>query len=380
MAPRWLRLAASEAARLSWRRWPRRSAGRTGLNVVGYFHGGFGLGEAARLLARDLEAEGDRVWRVAVERDIPGRQDPSLCPQAGRDGAGHTTIFVANPDRLGVLLLRFRSRACVHAPRRIAYWFWEQTFLPASWRRWSRCFDEIWVPSGSLERLMRAELPGRTVRRVRPSWASVGAALAGHPRVPKRERLTVFSAYDRGSSFWRKRPDLAWQIARRARDALRTEGVDLAFHLHVLAYEPAVPSPEEAALLGEVERAPWAELSFGPLSRDEYLDRVASSHLFLSTACAEGLGLGLMEARALGLRVLAPAWSGIAEDEPERFTPLPYALAAPELGRGSRPYRPRGQWAYTRIAAASDVLRDAALEEARSARAPGAAGASAGRA
>ena len=351
--------AISVGVREIWPAAPRLRLDGRGLNIVGYFHGSFGLGEAARILADQLEREGELVHRVAIPGDIPGRHQPELCPNSVLDSEGATTLVVANPDSLGPIVLRMRNRRCLRAQRRFAYWFWEQTELPSWWGGWARSFDEIWAPNRFVERALRHGIPGRVIRTVPLSWDVLEARMRPYSDTPKRPAPTVLLSYDRSSSFWRKRPDVGWRIVQRARERCAPDGLDLRCHLHVNSYDESEAYPrEELRLLRAVESSEWAELSFGPLPPSEYLRLVSSCHVLLSTACAEGVGLTLMEAKLLGLEVLAPAWSGIAEDRPEAFVPLPYQLHTPELGVGNSAYSRRGLWAYVEVEESSAALAE----------------------
>lgn len=350
---RWARRLRGRLSR-GWIDLHRRSSADGPTAVVGYFHGAFGLGEAARLLADQLELGEESVLRIPLTRDFPLRMDPDLCTRTVKDGRARRAIVVANPDSLDDVWIQLATGDVLRAPDRIAYWFWEQTHVPEVWRRAARAFSQVWAPTGFVTRSLSAALDVPVVH-VPVDWTVLARRLQEIPRT-RPGPLTVVVQYDRTSSFWRKRPDMAWDVFCTARDLLGWSADRLRFRLHVNTYgQPSAPL--ETGWLARLTQDESSGLVEGPRPRAQQLGDLSRAHVLLSTSCAEGLGLPLMEAAVLGLLVLAPTFSGIAADEPERFVALPYTVDTPRL-EPHFVYRATGQWAYVDVPRAATVLAE----------------------
>lgn len=364
----WLEKPAIWTVLYFWRLLRHFPASGSGINVVGFFHGCLGLGQAARILADQWEAQGHKVYRINMPLALEGRIDPSLCAQTVPDGNGAITVVVGNPDILPYMVRLSLHRRFLRAPVVAGYWFWEQTHVPLSYKRRSAFVDEIWVASRFLEQVFSREIPAKPVRVVPFCWRTLQKRMPEISPVspsPPRNSIRVFTIYDQASSFWRKRPDFALRIFQSARDLLHAEGLKLDLVLHINPYLDPGISATEKRFLSEVRKDPRIEISQGPLPAAVFFQKMASAHIFLSTSCAEGLGLPFMEARILGLDVLITGWSGIAAEYPHDFIALPYHLKKPHLAEADRLYDQKGLWAYVDIPAAVRMLCELARKNYR---------------
>ena len=128
------------------RRRYRRSSSNAplGVNVAGYLNTESGMGEAARLSVRSLEAAGIPVALNNVSSRL--RMDDDT----------YTAFTDANPHPFNLVHLnadnmewfaRARGRAYFRDRYTIGYWFWELAEFRRDWMSAFRCVDEVWVPT-----------------------------------------------------------------------------------------------------------------------------------------------------------------------------------------------------------------------------------------
>lgn len=140
---------------------------------------------------------------------------------------------------------------------------------------------------------------------VLPNGISVATwAPSGPLRVPPGDVVEVVSAMRLAT---RKRPVELVAAVGSARSTLADRGVDL--RLTILGDGPLRSRVErEAARYGEG----WLDLP-GRATREELRSRYLSSDLYVAPARLEAFGIAALEARTVGLPVVAPAMSGVSE-------------------------------------------------------------------
>ncbi|WP_372783534.1 glycosyltransferase family 4 protein [Phenylobacterium sp.] len=305
------------------------------IKVVGYFAGSHGIAASARLAARAFEALGVPVERVDVTDAKLGWNGRLTGPVAA--GAW---IFHLNPPELLAALACLGPRQLV-GPR-FGYWAWELPQAPRRWLKDAAMVDEVWAPSRyTADALAGAAAPVRVVPH--PLFPEDYAAIAPAPRRAAFQGVAVF---DFRSSAARKNPQGAIAAWRQAFGedpdcelTLKTQNGE-AFP-EVLAGLRA-SAPANVRIVDEV----WAYA--------DVLTLIASADVLVSLHRAEGFGLTPAEAMALGVPVLATAYSGVLD-----FMDQDCALLVP--------YRPtpvadpqdiyRGQtWADPDVGAAAAAL------------------------
>lgn len=320
---------------------------RPGVNVLAHFRYPSGLRISAEALVEGLAAVG-----VGTSlRDV--RADASDDPGHERyDGfeAYDVTVIHAQPEPFFESAYQ-RADVVERRPRtyRVAYWYWEFSVIPESWRRQAAVADEVWaatefVANGLRERL---SIPVRTLFpgvRIAPfeKRERVYFGLSGDEKV----FLFVFHMM---SVMERKNP---LGLIRAFRRAFR---------------------PDEAVRLviktsfGERHRTQMGELRDAAQgARITIIDEVYSPQdvLALMDCCdfyvslhrSEGLGLSMAEAMLMGKPVIATGYSGNTQFmNADNSLLVDYRLV--KLGRPIPPYDADLEWAEPSEEHAAELMR-----------------------
>jgi len=327
-------------------------------NFAGYLTAPSGMGESARSMQRTLAATGLSVRQITLPHLRAQCEAPPASPyffgwpSTGADLA----ITVANAD--AVQAARDFLPRSFHARRNVGYWVWETDELPVEFERASRHYDEIWTPSTH-----SAAAIARTVAcpvRVLPhalDFVALDAAHAqrGRFRLPESGLLIGFM-FDPDSGIERK--NVAGLI-RAFDEAFRR---DDNCHL-VLKINGRVQGQFDYEMLRartDNERVHFLEAK---MTRADCNDFMATLDAYASLHRAEGFGLTCAEAMALGLPVVASAYSGNLDFmTPENSLLVPARVVETERRYG--PYPAGTCWGdpgHDEAVAALRSLRDSGL-------------------
>jgi glycosyltransferase involved in cell wall biosynthesis len=270
---------------------PSTSASPPGapIRVVGFFDRPSGIGASARLCVRALQALGATVETIGPSGP-GGRWDPAPTSPAA------AWIFHLNAPEL-IRALGGLGPERIIGPR-YGVWAWELPEAPGSWRSDARLMDEIWAPSRyTADALAGARAPIRIVPH--PLAFEDYADAAPGPRTAKFQAVTLF---DFNSSMARKNPLGALAAFRRAFG--EDPGCELVIKTHNGAAHPSALAELQRQAGGNVrvidEAWPYAEIK----------SLIAGADALISLHRAEGFGLTLAEAMAMGVAVVATAASG----------------------------------------------------------------------
>jgi len=327
-----------------------------GVNVVGYLDAEDGVGEVARLLVETLRRAAI-PHSVVVNRQTPSRQSSSF--RSAQAGTPYdTNIVCVNADQLEVFAAGV-GQSFFDARYTVGIWAWEVEVFPQWMREASRFVDEIWVYSAhttrALERAVAKPLFTFPPPVVPPDAPSLGRRELGLP-----DGFLFLFCFDFHSVFERKNPLGLVDAFRRAFP--QESGTVLVLKMVNSGANPAAMQ----ALRSRIgDRADIVVLD-GYLSRHRYFALLDACDAYASLHRAEGFGLTMAEAMALGKPVIATAYSGNLEFmNAENSYLVPYAFSA--IGPGCDPYPPGARWAEPDTDAAADLMRQVAGHPERAA-------------
>ncbi|NEX92299.1 glycosyltransferase family 4 protein [Caulobacter sp. 17J65-9] len=325
------------------------------LVVTGFMNEVLGVGRAGRMTADALEAAGWPVVRHDLRPSFFRIRRAGMTLPTERDGG--VWMIHANAPEAEIAFLTHQPQAWA-GRYRIGYWAWETPKAPAAWVRAAPWFHEIWATSRYTRDALaaafraegRADLEPRLKVMPHP-LPDVGGAKAD----PRRFGLepgafNVLSAFDARSTFVRKNPMGAVEAWRRAFPQPRPDA-----RLTVKAVKLEADPARARALYAAVADRPDIRVLDEELTDAGVLDLVASVDAFLSLHRAEGFGLSLAEAMALGKVVVATGWSGPLDFlDADSAALVDFGLAP--IRDPSGMYR-GGEWAEPDLDQAAGLLR-----------------------
>jgi glycosyltransferase involved in cell wall biosynthesis len=321
------------------------------VNVAGFLRGALGLGEAARLYVAALRAAGVPVSTTVV--DVP-------LPDIGDGAVKKVAEFVESEEARQAPF----NLVCVNAPelpafyedvgkrffrgrRSIGVWAWEVDKVPDDWRWAFDLFDEIWTYSSYVERIIGQVSPVPVARVPLPVPAQDPDA--PRPSLGLPDRFTFLFLFDFFSTMERKNPLGLIEAFRRAFAPGEAQLVLKSFNGD---YKPErLRKVEEAA-----SAHPDVHVVDRYLSSAEKNGLMAGCDCYVSLHRAEGFGLTLAEAMALGKPVVATGFSGNTDFMTEDNSYLVrYGLR--EVGSGAENYPREGTWADPDLDHAAELMR-----------------------
>jgi glycosyltransferase involved in cell wall biosynthesis len=321
----------------------------SGVNLLGYLDGEFGVAAAGRMLSRMISASGVPVATTLLRTDAHRHRYPYLATIEG--APFDVTIFAVNAAEL---LHLSQTAQITHYPRRnrVGVWYWEVGVFPDFMRPAFDLVDEVWCASDHVHAALTA--CGATTVRKHPlvieSPSTPTALLRTDLGLPSDRFLYGF-VFDYESVLQRKNPIGLIDAYRRA---FGPED-DTALVLKAIN---GARRPDAAAAVREAadERPDIVFL-------DQHLDAVQMRGLFGLLDCyvslhrSEGLGLTIATAMAAGTPAIATGWSGNLEFmNAQNSVLVPYDLT--EVGPGAYPYPPDACWAEPDLDAAAHAMRE----------------------
>lgn len=319
-----------------------------GVNVAGFFTSELGLGEAARLLIRGLDAGGVRALPVRGTYVPPCDEktdfkfaNPSQAPFA-------INIICMNGDVIPSFAREageefFRDRYT------IALWWWETNTFPDHWRDAYDFIDEVWVASDLVHDAIAPTSPV-PVNKI-PLPVSLPVTV-----VPSRSELGMpdgfvfLFVFDYHSTSARKNPG---GTIRAFREAF-PPGSGASLVIKSINAENC--GWEQQQVLAAADGHPGIHFIDGYVSAATKNAMLASCDCYISLHRSEGFGLTPAEAMWFGRPVIATGYGGVLEFmRPSNSYLVDYETA--RVGPGAEPYPPDGVWAEPDLAEASALMR-----------------------
>ena len=322
-----------------------------GVNVVGYLHLAQGIGAAARLLIKALDARGIPVAPVAVHTEET-RVFPAVEPFA--TVAPSDAHFPVTIDCLGGRALGEQADALAGllAGRRVVgYWSWEVAgTVPRSWTAGFDLVDEVWTYTDHVTSVLAEVSPVPVATMGLPvSVPAVGRRTRSELGLP--EGFLFLCIFDHASSLGRKNPLGAIEAFRSA------FGPDDGATLVVKSLNADMFPAQHERLVAAADRSD-IHIRDGYVSSREKNAVLASCDCFVSLHRSEGFGLPIAEAMYLGRPVIATAYGGNLEfTTPENSYLVPATTT--EVRDGGEVYN-AGTWGEPDLEAAARLMRDVA--------------------
>lgn len=321
-----------------------------GVNYAGFIRAGLGLGHAARGYISALEGMGIGVLQIDADELLPGRSanDKGCLSSTVKNNTLYPVSIVhINPD----LLNTFRSQVGSSFFRNrytIGIWAWETESFPKKWHDRFSLVDEIWVGGSFMARGISMASPVPVILMphvVQPDNIIVDREKFG---LSADEFIFLFS-FDFNSSLSRKNPLALIEAFRRA--FMPSQPVRL-----VIKSQNSIYCPHQIKKLRDA--AEGLNISFIDQCYDDgtQLALTKSCDAFVSLHRAEGFGLGIAEAMAMGKPVIATGWSGNM-DYMNVCNSLPVKFQLARLEQTDPPYEKGSLWALPDIDDAVEKLR-----------------------
>jgi glycosyltransferase involved in cell wall biosynthesis len=318
-----------------------------GVNVVGYSSAELGLGVAVRRVRRALEAVGVPHSEIVYDRTSSSQR---FSASGEAFGPYHFNLLVITPDQLP-LFVEDVGPQFLSGHHNIGLWFWESDVTAPQQEKAFELVQEIWVATEYLTRAFRR--PGGPPVHVVPTplvFEEPAVGPSERARIGLDERFTFLFSFDFLSEPYRKNPlGLAEAYRRAFPDASGSTRL-----LIKTINGSLFPEVRERIACSVADRAD-VELWDSLLSSADRLALVAAADCYVSLHRAEGLGLTMAEAMAVGTPVIATGYSGNLD-----FMPEGSALLVPgrevEVGEG-RYYPAHGHWADPDLDAAAAMMR-----------------------
>ncbi len=283
-----------------------------GINIIGNISANTGLGVHARHLVTltldrgypvklfDLDPAGERGGHDTRFADITVNRPGEL--------SYPINLFLLQPSAIFAFLAAHPE--VLNAPDRLhaAIAMWELTVVPERWKRGFQSLDAVLAASDFVQGVFSANLSGPFIVPAPCPLYLPEAVVSDRARFGLPGEPVIFvTSFEPASDPERKNPFAAIRAFLKAFP--KEDGASLVIKVNNARQDGKLhPAVEQ---LNDLCRAhSHIRMIDEVLSYQDVLSLYASCDVFISMHRSEGLGLGLMEAMALGKPVIATAWSG----------------------------------------------------------------------
>ena len=318
--------------------------------MAGYLRTESGVGAAARGYIAALQALGLDIALTDLSQLTGNRsEDPTL---HGCDGSHpHDINLVCVDVEPHFAVVSHLGPDFFRGHYNIGIWAWELSRFPEKWYDRFAYYDEIWVGTSFVAGALSPISPIPIVR-IPPVLAarSEGSRAAGRRRIGASPGEVVFLfVFDVHSHLERKNPLAVIEAFRSAfapHDPARL----------VLKAVNAHAAPRDFAILQKRAAGYPVSILNGYWPAQDLRDLMAAADVYVSLHRAEGTGLTISDAMALGKPVIATGWSGNMDFMTVANSyPVEYTLR--QIGSHVGPYPTAETWAEPSIEHAAAQMR-----------------------
>lgn len=329
---------------------PEVSQLKDGALFIGYVEAGLGLGESLRGL---VSAVAEETFPFAIYPYNVLVEDRYIAPfmpeRYDLDGRYKINVFYAAADQLPPFYEHFGGR--LRGSYNIFRTYWELEAPPKHWGKYLKNIHEIWAPTRFVADAFRKIYSG-PITIVPPSInVAINSYYDRNYFGLDQDRFTFLFTFDYNSWPTRKNP----QAVLSAFSEAFSGGENVA----LVIKSTGIPqhSPRTRAFVAEsAARDPRIHIIDDTMTRDEVLSLIQQSDCYVSLHRAEGFGLGMAEAMALGKPVVGTGYSGNTDFlTDDTGFPVPFTLRP--LLDGEYAFTDNQVWAEPDIAAAAEILR-----------------------
>jgi len=283
----------------------RQHRGDPGVNLVGYAHAEFGMGEHVRMSAAAFAESNVRYGVVNFHIGVPSRQRAQLNHGARiASNVYKANLFHINADQMLTAFCHL-GRDFFSNRYNIGYWLWELARFPDEWVPVLGLVDEIWAPSRFIQQAFseRTDLPVEYM----PLCVQL-PLLKGYRRgnygLPEDSYLYLFT-FDFFSFIERKNPFAVIDAFKRAFPDIAAK---VGLVIKVMNGDTRHPRWQD--MRDMIADDPRVFIFNKTMERDEVLGLVDACDCFVSLHRSEGFGFGPAEAMYLGKPVVVTNYSG----------------------------------------------------------------------
>lgn len=278
------------------------------IEVVGLFHSASGLGESARLCARQLSQSGYNVRCIRAEDYFSDRKDQARevewpCHEVSKSNDIGCRIIHLNPPMMPQVIFGMGLGTHIRTYN-IAYWAWELEDINREWQRALGHMNAILCSSEFTSGAVRKHTGKQVITVPHP----VGISKA--TPAPMREKLGIgedvflaSSIFNFGSVMERKNP-------YGTIDAFLSVFANDPKALLVIKTNSGGDGPDKKNILERIKPYGNIRLIDAIWSREELLGLMNDSNAYISLHRSEGFGLPIAEAMMMGTPVVVTNWSG----------------------------------------------------------------------
>lgn len=322
-----------------------------GINLIGYFGKGFGLGESTRLIFEALKETNIPLCLISANDLLGDVKDEVFLYPIDNEFKYSINLFTVDAGHVGPIFLKYGWKTFKNRYN-IGIFFWETTQATRLNLEGWEYMDEIWTTSRYMEKIFSKITSVPVYHIPQPLEPINQKRVSSKNSVNLPDRFTFLFFFSFRSILERKNPQALIHAFQQAFPDRRD--VQL-----VIKSKDSQQYPDELKqLLKTIEtdsRIIWLDKV---MDADERFDLMNCCDCYVSLHRSEGFGLTLSEAMLLEKPVIATAYSGNMDFMNEENSYLcSYQLVS--IGEGNSPYPPSGLWAQPLIHDAAHLMRRA---------------------